>query len=479
MKLSLGVSITHALAARASTLDSSQDAIDVAGATPLLVRQHVALDVLFATLDEVDVGLHALGLEASGQLGGDGGVGVQAGEGDELQHEALLGNVPDEGLEGLVGEAVGHPVEGGGEVVDEALAGVDAADGLAELLGDSDVGVAGLDPEEVGVGAKGEGSLGRGVHAGAVVVEALAGAGDVPVKVHGGLGVLVSKVAAAGDAHVAILGRRSEVLVNLGLADALVLEVRDGSLVKADELGALDPLGLESINLGTDGTLGLHVLDGLGEGLDGSVCDTEDELVVADVNGRGDELAGLGVGAGNDEVLAAHDVPLEARGVETVDVLADGDEDLAGQMAALLSTVELILKVHRRRTILRKELCELQHGRETAVAGITIGDDGAEVVDVGGLVALLDAELATRIPLLAVVHALRLGQALDLVGDRVVGVVAKVGGDLVGAGEEGGARPAGDVEDFLVGSLLGHLDGVDGAHCKGESHVSHCRVLRL
>lgn len=117
MELALGISLAHALAARASALDSPEDAVNVAGAAPLLVRQHVATALLLAPLHKVDVRQHAVRLELARQLVGDGGVGVQARERDELQHEALLGDIPDEALERLVREAVGHPVERRAEVV--------------------------------------------------------------------------------------------------------------------------------------------------------------------------------------------------------------------------------------------------------------------------------------------------------------------------------------------------------------------------
>ena len=44
---------------------------------------------------------------------------MQAGERDELEDEARLAEVPDEGLELLVRETVGSPVEGRGEVVNK------------------------------------------------------------------------------------------------------------------------------------------------------------------------------------------------------------------------------------------------------------------------------------------------------------------------------------------------------------------------
>lgn len=303
------------------------------------------------------------------------------------------------------------------------------------------------------------------------MVEALAGAGDVPREVDGVLCVLVGELAALGDAHVAVLARGLEVGVDLGLGDTLLLHVRDGSLVKRHKLGRLDPVGLERVNLGACRALGLHGLDGLGQGLELRVSDSEDELVVADVDGAADELAALRVCPGEDEVLAPHDVPLEARRVEAVDVLAGRHEDLTGEMAAFLAAVQLVLEVYRGSAVLREELGELENGGETSVPGVTVGDDGPQVVCVGCAGALLRCELPSGIPLLTVVHRLSLGEALDLVRYGVVWVVAEVGGHLVGGCEEGRAGPAGDVEDLLVRRLLGHLDGIDSTHYLAESVI--------
>ena len=74
-------------------------------------------------------------------------------------------------------------------------------------------------------------------------------------------------------------------------------------------------------------------------------------------------------------------------------------------------------------------------------------------------------------------HLLSLEQSLNLVRHGVVRVVAKVGGDLVGSGQQGRARPARDIQDLLVGGLLGHLDGVNGTHYAIEPLESILRFL--
>jgi hypothetical protein len=73
---------------------------------------------------------------------------------------------------------------------------------------------------------------------------------------------------------------------------------------------------------------------------------------------------------------------LEASGVEAVDVLADGDNDFARQVAAFLATVQLVFEVDACGTVLCEELCQFQYGAQTAMAGVTIRDYGSEVVHV-------------------------------------------------------------------------------------------------
>jgi hypothetical protein len=86
----LSIPLTHTLTAAASTLDSSNDSIHVWRTAPLLVREDIHAEFLLTSLDEADVGEHALVLERAREFGGDGGAGVDSGEGDELEDEAIL-----------------------------------------------------------------------------------------------------------------------------------------------------------------------------------------------------------------------------------------------------------------------------------------------------------------------------------------------------------------------------------------------------
>src|SRR5579862_4996894 len=65
---------------------------------------------------------------------------------------------------------------------------------------------------------------------------------------------------------------------------------------------------------------------------------------------------------------------------------------------------------------------------------------------------------------------------MHLIWDCVVGIVPEIRGDFVSCGEHGGTRPARDVEDFLVGGLLGHLNGINCAHYRPE--ISRVHAVR-
>lgn len=89
----LRVPLTHTLTTTTTTLDSSQNTIHIGCSAPLLVREHVHAEFLLARLDQPHVGEHTFILEGAREFRGDGGVGVQAGEGDELEDEAVCVNL--------------------------------------------------------------------------------------------------------------------------------------------------------------------------------------------------------------------------------------------------------------------------------------------------------------------------------------------------------------------------------------------------
>ena len=80
-------------------------------------------------------------------------------------------------------------------------------------------------------------------------------------------------------------------------------------------------------------------------------------------------------------------------------------------------------------------------------------------------------KLPSSIPLLSIVQLLGLEQSLDLVWNGIVRIVTKIGRDLVGGSQQRGACPARDVQNLLVGCLLGHLYWVNGTHCEDLAYA--------
>ncbi|KUI62650.1 hypothetical protein VP1G_11414 [Cytospora mali] len=115
--------------------------------------------------------------------------------------------------------------------------------------------------------------------------------------------------------------------------------------------------------------------------------------------------------------LLTHDVRLCPDSNQAVDVLTDGHEHLAGHVSALLGPGRLVLDVDAGSTLLDEQLGQLHDGRQATVASVTIGDDGAEVVDVGQARPLGLRCRQTLVPLLPVVEELRHEEVGYLVGD--------------------------------------------------------------
>lgn len=73
MEASFRVAFTHTPTATATTLDATQNTVEVACATPLLMCEDITTKFPLTTLDQVYICQHAIGLEALGELVGDRG----------------------------------------------------------------------------------------------------------------------------------------------------------------------------------------------------------------------------------------------------------------------------------------------------------------------------------------------------------------------------------------------------------------------
>ena len=143
-------------------------------------------------------------------------------------------------------------------------------------------------------------------------------------------------------------------------------------------------------------------------------------------------------------------------------------------MSALLGSWSLVLNVDSGSTLLNEELGELHDGSQTAVSGISISDNWAEVVDGGDLVALLLWSGEALLTLLAVVEKLGHPQLVDLVWNSGVWVIGKIWSWLVGGRGSGGGLPSRDVDSI---EILGHLS--DGGWLETSVCVRCIAVLRI
>lgn len=291
--------------------------------------------------------------------------------------------------------------------------GVNSSGELLRLREDRGLG---LHPEEIAVGSESDGTVDGALRSALVAVVALAGSGRVPVPEDGDA---EDRLGELDGVVVRGVGGLGGVLVDLGLGDVLLGgSGGDGDRVEREPSG-LGPLVLDRLELVSRLPGALSSVHGVDEVTDGLVGGAEDEGVVALVDVARDERCGLGVRASDGEVLDAHDIVLEADGDEAVDVLRDGNEDLSGHVSALLCPRRLVLDVDSGGTLLDEHLRELHDGGETSVSGVGIGDDGAEVVDVGGFGALGGGEVGASLALLAVVEKLGHEEVLDLAQFRV------------------------------------------------------------
>ena len=83
--------------------------------------------------------------------------------------------------------------------------------------------------------------------------------------------------------------------------------------------------------------------------------------------------------------MLTHDIGLSADGDETVDVLADRNQDLAGHVSTFLGAGSLVLDVNACSSFLDKELGELHDSSETTVTSVSICNKRSEEIDIGSL----------------------------------------------------------------------------------------------
>lgn len=195
---------------------------------------------------------------------------------------------------------------------------------LSEFLGLRVVGQLALHPDHVGVGCVRDGSVDRTLAAALVSVVTFPGTRGIPVPVD------IDTSETLGDgAALAVRFALGSCLVlcdQTGLVDvhACVDGVDDG-IVEQFQTRLLEPLVFDDLEL-------VAVLAGLlgrdhevVQGLEVRVRRAQDESVVSEVDRRGDQGGGFGIGTCHGEQVDAHDVGLGTDGHQSVDVFGDGD----------------------------------------------------------------------------------------------------------------------------------------------------------
>jgi hypothetical protein len=99
-------------------------------------------------------------------------------------------------------------------------------------------------------------------------------------------------------------------------------------------------------------------------------------------------------------------------------VLADGHEDLARHVPALLGPRRLVFDVDAGGALFHEHLGQLHDGRDAAVPRVGVGNDGPQEVRVGEIRALGLGHAEALLALLPVVEELREPEVLHLVRDR-------------------------------------------------------------
>jgi hypothetical protein len=182
----------------------------------------------------------------------------------------------------------------------------------------------------------------------------------------------------------------------------------------------------------------------------------QQEALVALVAAPVDEGGGLGIGARHHDAGHAHDVELEARGVQALDLLVLGHQHLSSLVTALLDAGLLVLDVVAGDPRLHEATDQVPHVGVPAVPGVGVGDDEGPVVHDGSGRALLLAHARAGEVLVPVRGQERTHDGCGLVGHLAQGVARQVRPRILGARALGRRGPASQVDALDAQALHGH-----------------------
>jgi hypothetical protein len=232
-----------------------------------------------------------------------------------------------------------------------------------------------------------------------------------------------------------------EHLARVLLADALGEFPREGQIGRAGL--APDHVGVLGIGEAARQRL-VEALARLVEALRGALAGEEGLVVVVHVGG--DDVGRFGVGAREQHRGHAHHVGREARGDQLLHRLLRRHQHLAAHVAAFLHARKLVLEMHARGAGVDHRLHELEGVEHAAEAGLGVGHDRREPVDVARAFHRLDLVLAHE----CVVDAPHDRRHR---GSRVERLVRIHGERIVGVGRH---LPAGEVDRRHAGLHLLH-----------------------
>lgn len=135
----------------------------------------------------------------------------------------MLSQIPNKRLKRLLAKPLPHPIKARTQVIHQLLLRTRFPDFVGKRSGLLDAGIAGLEPEQVGVGSVFDGAFGGCRETGAVVVVAFARAGDGPGEGDGGGGKGRCEVPAGGEGEVGVGADGAGVGRDFGLFDTLGL----------------------------------------------------------------------------------------------------------------------------------------------------------------------------------------------------------------------------------------------------------------
>ena len=182
----------------------------------------------------------------------------------------------------------------------------------------------------------------------------------------------------------------------------------------------------------------------------------QDERMIALVPAPLQERGRFGVGPGHDDTGHLHDVELEARGAQPLDLLVHADEHLSPLVPALLGAGLLVLDVVARDPDLHETTDQIPDVRVAAVSGVGVGDDEWPVVDLGRGDTLRLAQARAGEALVPVCREQRAHDRRGLVGHLGQRIAGQVGSRVLRHRSPGRRGPAPQVDALDTHPLQGH-----------------------